>query len=736
MRSCHLRDGSPLSWARFLRASLVFAGGLCPVTQMAAAIEPPQAILDPAWTNGIGLLLVLGLATAWWWEGRKRRRAEAKLGSANDRLRALFDESPLSICLFDPNDRDVIFRIVECNQYACDLHGWTREELIGRGMEVLTPLTLTYEGAQRFLAQLRMGTCRGENPHQRKDGSVFFIEYVARLVVIDGREYIIGVDRDLSAERARGASEEQLRRTAELNQLVLRASNDGIWDWVLSEGRIMFSDRCREMLGYTAEELPDDHVQWHALIHPEDMVARADLLRRHWEEDAPYVFQFRARHKDGTWRWIISRGITLFDGEHRPIRMVGCRTDITELKRIDAELLQSRKLRAVGEMVGGIAHEFNNLLTPMLLHAEILGFENAHNPGLVSHLGPIRIGIDRARELTQRILTFGRRSAEACEFLGLEEVVRDNLNFLAQTIDRRIQISISTSAASAVVWANRSDLNQLVVNLILNARDTLLEKAGTMPPADWAPQVGISLDSVTRASGARDETDRHTRQRWHRLTVRDNGLGMSDEVRERVFEPFFTTKTVGQGTGLGLATAWHVSTALGGWIEIESQQGEGTAFHVFLPAAADKQMVSPKAADQPLAPVIAPSPQAIETRLRVLLVEDSEMVAFATQQMLISFGYEVELVTDGQAAWAELSKQPGRYEIVFTDLNLPGISGVELMRRLRKVGYQGRVLVYSGYFSDANRAELESLGVDCLIPKPFTRAQLVSILRIKERGGV
>ena len=711
--------------------------GLCPATRMWAAGESPQTLPVAGWAGGVVLFVVAsGLAVAWWRERRGRRRIEEKLASATDRLRALFDESPLSICLFDPNDRDIPYRIVECNQYAADLHGYAREELIGRGMAVLTPLRPTYEDAQRFLERLRSGPCRGENPHCRKDGSVFFIEYVARRVVIDGRDYVIGVDRDLSEEKAHQASEKQLRETAELNQLVLRASNDGIWDWMIDEGRIMFSERCREILGYTVEELPDDGAAWLALVHPDDAVKREDLLRRHWEEKAPYIFEYRAKHKDGNWRWIISRGITLFDAQGRPHRMVGSRTDITEQKRTDAELLQSRKLRAVGEMVGGIAHEFNNLLTPMLLHAELLAFTNGGNQKLMSHLAPIRTGVDRARELTQRILTFGRRSVDAREFLDLEAVVRDNLNFLAQTIDRRIQIAIQPCAKAAMVWANRSDLNQLVVNLLINARDTLVEKTGKAPAADWVPQVGIVVDSLTRASGSRDASDRHTPRCWHRLTVRDNGLGMSDEVRERVFEPFYTTKVVGQGTGLGLATAWHVSTAMGGWIEIESRPGEGSVFSVFLPAVTDRQdgiaAVAPRVTAG--SPKAEPPPRAPTERLRVMLVEDNDIVGQSTQELITSLGHDVELFTDGRAAWAELSKRSGGFDVVFTDLNLPGISGVELVRRLRASGHAGRVVVYSGYFSSEDRIELEAMKVDHLLPKPFVRAQLAPVLGQTKRG--
>lgn len=722
---------------RFPRVVLIF-GGFLPSVEAAAASSGFARAPDGAggWMAVAGGLVSVALAAAWWRERRRHERTESQLRSVNERMRVLFDESPLSICVFDPHDREIPFRIVECNQAACDLHGQTRDELIGRSMGVLTTVNVTYEGAQAFMVRLRNGPQRGENPHRRKDGTVFNIEYVARRVVIDGHEYLIGVDRDLTSEKARRESEE-------LNRLVLRASNDGIWDWRVTEKRTTYSDRCREMLGYTAEELPDGSPAWTELIHPEDWATNASVLRRHWEEGEPYAFQFRARHKDGNWRWLVSRGTTLFDENKRPVRMVGCRTDITEIKRMDAELLQSRKLRAVGEMVGGIAHEFNNLLTPMLLHADMLALETGGNRVAASHIGPIRAGIDRARELTQRILTFGRRSVDACEFLELGDVVRDNIAFLGQTIERQIHIAFTASPTPTVVWANRSDMNQLVINLVLNARDTLREKAAQTKDEKWVPRLELTTTSVTRGSGARDEPDPHTPRAWHRLTVHDNGLGIGEEVRDRVFEPFFTTKEVGRGTGLGLATAWHVAMSVGGWIDIESKAGEGSTFHVYLPAATGSaERPAPKAttgAPMEVAHTASPEteipakakPAATEEKRgwRVLLVEDSELVAFATQKMIESFGHEVKLLTDGAAAWAELSREAGRYDMVFTDLNLPGMSGVELVRRLREAGGGNRVVVYSGYFSAEHEEVLKTLNVDRLLQKPFTRAQLGPVLK-------
>ena len=651
----------------------------------------------------------------------ERRLAEEALRASEERFRTIIDACPMAIWLVDLNDSVVPRRIVAANEHAALMHGAKLADMVGRSLNDFDMNCMSYEEAKASLGELRdpKVLVHGQGLHKRSDGTTFPIQYVKTLLVIGGRELVLGIDQDITerkqAEAALRASEERFRA-------MFNASPAGM---------LLQDPHDREVPLRIV-----DANQHAAKIHG---VRVADMIGRSIGDfqATPVTYELAQTRLAKMRVSGSSHGETMHrraDGQEFPIEYVGTLLvldgrefvlgvdlDITERKRIDTELSESRRLRAVGAMVGGIAHEFNNLLTPMLLHAEMLGGEN--DARLAAHIGPIRIGIDRARELTQRILTFGRREAESREFINLEAVVRDNIDFFARTIDRRIQVAIHPSGGPMLVWANRSDLNQLVVNLVLNARDTLLDKAGAMPPADWVPRIDIFMESVTRASGARDAADRHTPQRWRRLIVRDNGLGMSDAVRERVFEPFFTTKGVGHGTGLGLATAWHVSTTLGGWMEIESRQGEGTAFNVVLPAADDNAVVSSGAGSEVAAPEIAPA-----MRLRVLLVEDSEDVAFATQRVIESCGHEVEVKADGQAAWAELSKHPGRYDIVFSDLNLPGLSGVELVRRLRDIGYKGRVIVYSGYFSSEHTAELASLGVDHLLPKPFNRTELVRVL--------
>lgn len=694
------------------------------------------------------------LATVFAWLWLRGRRVEGSLANAGQAPRtgelpasisqpgndaqlaqAIFAASPDAVLVLDPHNEREPMAIVACGDKVCAWHGWTREELVGRSVNKIErdPTRWTVATALACTERLRAaGTVCGEAEHRRRDGTFFPVEFTNSLLVLGGREYVLGFDRDITARRR---AEAALRASEERFRLIFDASPAGMQLQDPNDRevplRIVDANRhAAEMHGITVGDMIGRSIGDFDVMPVDYEIAQARLRRLRAAPSA--TGECVHRHVDGREFPIeFVSALVVLDGREF---ILGIDRNISERKRIDAELNESRRLRAVGAMVGGIAHEFNNLLTPMLLHAEMLGYENPDNLRMTAHIEPICIGINRAGELTQRILTFGRRSVEFREVLNLEKVVRDNIDLFARTIDRRIQVVVQPPAESLVVWANHSDLNQLVINLVLNARDTLLEKMGESRPMNWTPRIAIFLKTIARPSGARHEPDRQTVRRWHQLTVRDNGLGMSAEVRERVFEPFFTTKSVGRGTGLGLATAWHVSSTLGGWIELDSRPGEGTEFHVFIPTAPDGEVASLGSGGGAQVSVMAAvnrAPAAPEPakRLRVLLVEDSEIVALATKQMIEGLQHEVNLVLDGQEAWAELARNYERYDVVFTDLNLPGMTGVELVRRLRELPFKGRVIVYSGYFSGAHEAELLALNVNHLLPKPFTRVQLVELFK-------
>ena len=248
-----------------------------------------------------------------------------------------------------------------------------------------------------------------------------------------------------------------------------------------------------------------------------------------------------------------------------------------ELRAMDAELAQGRRLRAVGEMVGGIAHEFNNLLTPIVLKVELLREERDADPLLQRELDVIAGAADRAATLTRRLLTFGRKDEHEPAHVLLSEIVAANVNLLLPTCDPRIALVVDVPKQMPALFQNPADLHQVVLNLLLNARDTLHDKL----ERDAATEARITVRVESPAPGnGRGPID------GQRLSVTDTGVGMSREVLERIFEPFFTTKEVGRGTGLGLATVWHLSQTCGGRVEVESTPGVGTTFRVDLPRQA------------------------------------------------------------------------------------------------------------------------------------------------------
>jgi signal transduction histidine kinase len=239
----------------------------------------------------------------------------------------------------------------------------------------------------------------------------------------------------------------------------------------------------------------------------------------------------------------------------------------TELRRLDAELAQGRRLRAVGEMVGGIAHEFNNLLTPVVLKVEMLRDERRDDPGLQRELDVIAGAAERAATLTRRLLMFGRQSEQKPHDVRLDEIIEANIDLVRPTADPRVRFEVDAPADLPTLKQNPSDLHQVVLNLLLNARDTLHDKLDREPSAD----ARVTL-TVSELDGAQE------------LAVEDTGTGMPPEVLERIFEPFFTTKEVGRGTGLGLATVWHLVQSFGGGVTVESTPGRGTTFRLLLPS--------------------------------------------------------------------------------------------------------------------------------------------------------
>jgi two-component system cell cycle sensor histidine kinase/response regulator CckA len=396
--------------------------------------------------------------------------------------------------------------------------------------------------------------------------------------------------------------------------------------------------------------------------------------------------------------------------------------DITERRSLDEEIAQTRKLRAVGELVGGIAHEFNNLLPPIMLKVGQIELDWSHDRALLAETRLIAEAVQRSSELTRRLLTFGRKADQRVEQIQLATVVNNCFALLRLTMDRRIQWEQAVPANLPPLYFSATDLNQIILNLVINARDTLLEKLRE-PHNDWIPFIRVEASLLPAESSGHADGSPSRRQihGWQRLTIRDNGMGITPEVRERIFEPFFTTKDVGQGTGLGLATVWHLVTAVSGRIEVESIRGEGTAFHVYLP------MLAVPAAT---APIVALPPINEGRPARIFLADDDLLVAGAVTSALKRAGHTITHLPDGAAAWEFLRNHPDDFDLLILDVNMPGLDGIELAERIRATGhYRGRIMIASGRLSSDDLEQITKAQIDCVLGKPFDIDELLTAVR-------
>ena len=412
--------------------------------------------------------------------------------------------------------------------------------------------------------------------------------------------------------------------------------------------------------------------------------------------------------------------LPLAPGRSGSARVCVLAEDITERRQLDEELAQTRKLRAVGELVGGIAHEFNNLLTPVMLKAGEIQIDWPTDAKLQREVSVIVQAVQRAAELTRRLLTFGRKGEDQAEAVQLSGVMNGCFDLLRRTVDRRIVWENAVPENLPPLWMNATDLNQILINLLLNARDTLFEKLARQP-ADWTPCIRVEAEALPATAAApAGVAARRVPLGWQKLTVRDNGLGMTPAVRERIFEPFYTTKQVGKGTGLGLATVWHLVTESGGRVEIESTPGEGSVFRILLPVWPVPERVE-------LPPVAAASfPTGAA---RVFLAEDEPLVSEAIAAALKRAGHSVESSDDGAHAWEHLQSRLNDYDLLVFDVNMPGLDGIELAHRARASHYIGRLMIVSGRLTLPQLQAIDRARVDRVLAKPFTVQEFLTAVR-------
>jgi PAS domain S-box-containing protein len=463
-------------------------------------------------------------------------------------------------------------------------------------------------------------------------------------------------------------------------------------------GYLAVNDAAVQQYGYSREEFL--RMTLADLRPPEDVPALLEMVCSR-EPRFERRGVWRHRKKDGTLIDVDILAHCLPFGD-RPACIVLAH-DVTERRRLEEQFLQAQKMEAVGRLAGGVAHDFNNLLTVINGYAEMLGQDLADNEPALAYARAIRKAGERAASLTQQLLTFGRKQIVAARVLDLNAIVSDAASLLRRLIGEDVLLSLELQPGLGRVRADPTQLEQVLLNLAVNARDA-------MPRGGRLVLATGDVELAARASEVRPGA-------YVVLSVADTGHGMTEEVRRHLFEPFFTTKEVGKGSGLGLSTVYGIVKQAGGHIDVESQPGAGSTFRVYLPRVAEP------------APVPPHRPESAPAGGTVLLAEDEDAVRALAREVLRSEGYTVLEAADGDAALRLARGHGGRIDLLVTDVVMPGLGGRQLAEGLLALTPAVRVLYLSGYTEDAVVRE----GVSCeevhFLPKPFSPAALAQKVR-------
>jgi nitrogen-specific signal transduction histidine kinase/CheY-like chemotaxis protein len=387
---------------------------------------------------------------------------------------------------------------------------------------------------------------------------------------------------------------------------------------------------------------------------------------------------------------------------------VGTIRDISARKQLEDQLRQAMKIEAIGRLAGGVAHDFNNLLASILGYSEQLAA--ALPAGALRNAAEqIQKSADRGAGLTRQLLAFSRRQELVPERLDLGAVLGELHDMLGRLLGEQVELRCAVGAALWPVLADRGQLEQVVLNLAVNARDAVVDHG----------RITIGVDNVELARPRARPEGTVGAGRWVRLQVQDDGCGMTPEVRSRIFEPFFTTKELGKGTGLGLSTVYGIVQQSGGSILVESEPGRGTTFEIYLPSAEGRQ--------------VAAAPAAVTTPVvggheRLLLVEDDETFRGLLADVLRQAGYDVLVAADPGEALA-LAATPGAIDLLISDLAMPIMKGSDLARRLIAERPALRVMLMSGYSERDEAVDVTSQLDGAFLAKPFRIAELLDTAR-------
>ena len=486
----------------------------------------------------------------------------------------------------------------------------------------------------------------------------------------------------------RKTAEQLLRQSEERFQLVARATNDVLWEWDIATDHIWLNEGMQTVFGYTVDQIENRYEFWRDGIHPEDLKEIQRGIYQFLDGDEEiWTGEYRYARADGEYVTVVDRRILVRDEQGKPLRMLGSIRDISENKQAEQLLVesenrlrQSQKMEAIGTLTGGVAHDFNNLLTAILGNSQLALRDVSEGDPLHRRLMEIRGAGNRAAVLTRQLLAFSRRQHLERKVINLNDSICDITKLIQRIIGEDIEVAVKCSGNLATVFADAAQIEQVVMNMAVNARDAM--------PAGG--KLIIETNNVVLDQSYCRQYPYVQPGNYVQIRVSDDGCGMSEETKARIFEPFYTTKEIGKGTGLGLSMAYGIVKQHDGHINVYSEVGYGTSFKVFLPVSAEAA-----AAEQATI-----QPALFGGSETILVAEDETALRDLAKDVLEASGYTVLLAKNGEEAVKVYRENRERIDLLLLDVVMPRMGGAEVFEQIRASGGDLPVIFMTGYSSE------------------------------------
>jgi PAS domain S-box-containing protein len=628
----------------------------------------------------------------------KLRNSQRELERKVQEQTLLLDAAPSAMLGVDERGR-----IVLANNQAERLFGYTQDELSERPIEMLIPERFRVTHADHRAGFFQQPSSRPMGAGRdlygvRKDGSEFPVEIGLNPLATERGMMVLSTIVDIT-ERKR--AEEKLReQAAMLNQaqeaILVREMDGGIRFWNRGAERLY---------GWQAEEVLDRPVS--ELLNGGDSSELDDTFKVVVEK-GEWRGEIRQFTKDGRELTVEAHWTLIRDEQGHPKSVLAINTDITEKKKLEAQFLRAQRLESLGTLAGGIAHDLNNILSPVLMGVQMLQMKFT-DAGEQRLLEIMRGNVERGAEMIKQILLFTRGVQGERVPLQPKQIIKETVKIIGETFPKSIEIKFFIPEELALVSGDATQLQQVLMNLCVNARDAMPHGGRLLIEA-----VNTAMDEQQAAFAPDARPGQYVR-----LLISDTGTGIPEEVKDKIFDPFFTTKELGKGTGLGLSTALGIVKSHKGFIHVYSEAGQGTKFTVYLPAhtAGRTAQLAAKQVEMP----------AGRGEL-ILVVDDEASVREITRATLESFGYRVLLASDGTDALALYAQHGSEIQAVLTDAMMPYMDGPATIRALQQLNQQIKVIASSGLAEQERVSEMAALGVSHFLPKPYTADRLLKLL--------